>query len=325
MSDIIRQNKEANVEDFQVDLLSFSSIMRFKESIEQWLLDPNMHPLIQLLINNAGRLATTSRFTTQGYDDPIKCMLLIILAVTMEQTLDDSWYKRDLKARPRNSAEVCQLWKEELKWSEVLIKRYMGREIRIPQRTLRLVIITITAGINTISYVVTFASTDRTSDTVTTGLPPTYTYWECVTRPVNIVVDVWELNNIIRCESTSEVRRNTSSSSQTTDVLIKGDQTPGRYYSAARAYASAPNAPFNNTTTTAILEYKTTFNDTKTITRAFSKIHSTNHAMRELIQSLLVRIGQTHPQLRTSRFTLSLGRGKQMSHNQMLLLAMNLF
>nr|GEY61741.1 ARID DNA-binding domain-containing protein [Tanacetum cinerariifolium] len=38
-------------------------------------------------------------------------MLLIILAFTMEQTLDDSWYKRDLKARPRNSAEVCQLWK----------------------------------------------------------------------------------------------------------------------------------------------------------------------------------------------------------------------
>lgn len=76
---------------------------------------------------------------------------------------------------------------------------------------------------------------------------------------------------------------------QTTDVLIKGDQPPSRYYLAARAYASAPNAPFDNTTTTAILEYKSApcpakkglsippvmpplpaFNDTATVT-AFTK------------------------------------------------------
>ncbi|KAL4291033.1 hypothetical protein GQ457_14G026400 [Hibiscus cannabinus] len=43
---------------------------------------------------------------------------------------------------------------------------------------------------------------------------------------------------------------------QTTDVLIKGDQPPARYYMAARAYQSARNAAFDNTTTTAILEYK---------------------------------------------------------------------
>ncbi|KAH1055487.1 hypothetical protein J1N35_033552 [Gossypium stocksii] len=43
---------------------------------------------------------------------------------------------------------------------------------------------------------------------------------------------------------------------QTTDVLIRGDQPPSRYYMAARAYQSAQNAPFDNTTTTAILEYK---------------------------------------------------------------------
>lgn len=42
---------------------------------------------------------------------------------------------------------------------------------------------------------------------------------------------------------------------QTTDVLINGDQAPGRYYIASRAYSSAPGAPFDNTTTTAILEY----------------------------------------------------------------------
>ncbi|KAG8390146.1 hypothetical protein BUALT_Bualt01G0053200 [Buddleja alternifolia] len=43
---------------------------------------------------------------------------------------------------------------------------------------------------------------------------------------------------------------------QTTDVLITADQPPSRYYIAARAYASAQGAPFDNTTTTAILEYK---------------------------------------------------------------------
>jgi len=43
---------------------------------------------------------------------------------------------------------------------------------------------------------------------------------------------------------------------QTTDVLITADQPPSRYYMAARAYQSAQNAAFDNTTTTAILEYK---------------------------------------------------------------------
>nr|GEZ78436.1 hypothetical protein [Tanacetum cinerariifolium] len=52
-------------------------------------------------------------------------------------------------------------------------------------------------------------------------------------------------------------------------TIIKGDQIPDRYYSAA----SAPNAPFDNTTITGILKYKTTFNDTKTVTGAFSKYH----------------------------------------------------
>ncbi|XP_044483625.1 laccase-13 [Mangifera indica] len=43
---------------------------------------------------------------------------------------------------------------------------------------------------------------------------------------------------------------------QTTNVLLKADQPPGRYYMAAHAYSTG-NAPFDNTTTTAILEYKT--------------------------------------------------------------------
>ncbi|XP_009343750.1 laccase-5-like [Pyrus x bretschneideri] len=43
---------------------------------------------------------------------------------------------------------------------------------------------------------------------------------------------------------------------QTTDVLITGDQSPARYYLAASAYFNAQNAAFDNTTTTAILDYK---------------------------------------------------------------------
>ena len=43
---------------------------------------------------------------------------------------------------------------------------------------------------------------------------------------------------------------------QTTDVLVTADQPPARYYMAATAYNSARGAAFDNTTTTAILEYK---------------------------------------------------------------------
>nr|GFA44031.1 laccase-12-like isoform X2 [Tanacetum cinerariifolium] len=43
---------------------------------------------------------------------------------------------------------------------------------------------------------------------------------------------------------------------ETTDVLIKADQPPAQYYIAAQAYVSAPGSEFDNTTTTAILEYK---------------------------------------------------------------------
>ncbi|ONK67875.1 uncharacterized protein A4U43_C05F4710 [Asparagus officinalis] len=43
---------------------------------------------------------------------------------------------------------------------------------------------------------------------------------------------------------------------QTTDVLVTTSAPPGKYYIAARAYASAQGVQFNPTTTTAILEYR---------------------------------------------------------------------
>ncbi|KAG5533559.1 hypothetical protein RHGRI_027671 [Rhododendron griersonianum] len=84
---------------------------------------------------------------------------------------------------------------------------------------------------------------------------------------------------------------------QTTDVIITADQLPARYYIAAHAYASAQGAPFDNTTTTAVLEYKTApcpakgggpikpinatlpvFNDTATATKFTTSLRSPSKA-----------------------------------------------
>ncbi|KAF3615912.1 Laccase-5 [Capsicum annuum] len=46
---------------------------------------------------------------------------------------------------------------------------------------------------------------------------------------------------------------------QTTNVLIKEDQPPAIYYMTARTYANGQGAPLDNTITTDITKYKTTF------------------------------------------------------------------
>lgn len=84
---------------------------------------------------------------------------------------------------------------------------------------------------------------------------------------------------------------------QTTNVLLTADQPAGRYYMATRAYATAQNAAFDNTTATAILEYDSApcpttagkkkpptprpvlpalprFNDTNTVTAYTSQLRS---------------------------------------------------
>ncbi|GJR48435.1 laccase 3 [Tanacetum coccineum] len=72
---------------------------------------------------------------------------------------------------------------------------------------------------------------------------------------------------------------------QTTDVLLNADQQPGRYYMAARAYAAVQNSSFDNTTATAILEYKSAtsqpilarlpaYNDTNTVGAFSNQIKS---------------------------------------------------
>ncbi|XP_024199390.1 dehydrogenase/reductase SDR family member on chromosome X isoform X2 [Rosa chinensis] len=68
MMEIKRKNESAQLKAFEVDLSSFQSILQFKASLQQWLSDSQMHSSIHLLINNAGILATSSRFTSEGYD-----------------------------------------------------------------------------------------------------------------------------------------------------------------------------------------------------------------------------------------------------------------
>ncbi|XP_074345545.1 uncharacterized protein LOC141684459 isoform X1 [Apium graveolens] len=68
ISKIRSQNKAADLKAFHLDLSSFGSILKFKAALQQWLLDSDFHCSIQILINNAGILATSYRCTSEGHD-----------------------------------------------------------------------------------------------------------------------------------------------------------------------------------------------------------------------------------------------------------------
>ncbi|KAL6542738.1 hypothetical protein OROHE_010258 [Orobanche hederae] len=68
ISDVKSRDSDTYLKAFEVDLSSFKSILEFKHSLEQWLLESKMHSSVQLLINNAGILATSRRFTSEGHD-----------------------------------------------------------------------------------------------------------------------------------------------------------------------------------------------------------------------------------------------------------------
>ncbi|KAF5200188.1 Laccase-5, partial [Thalictrum thalictroides] len=99
---------------------------------------------------------------------------------------------------------------------------------------------------------------------------------------------------------------------QTTDILITADQPPARYYIAARAYQTAQNAAFDNTTTTAILEYKSApcpakkgqsvqpilpplpaYNDTATVTAFTSSLRSPSKVdvPTDIDENLFITVG----------------------------------
>ncbi|KAL8101321.1 hypothetical protein AgCh_033268 [Apium graveolens] len=68
LSKIRSQNKAADLKAFHLDLSSFGSILKFKAALQQWLLNSDFHCSIQILINNAGILATSYRCTSEGHD-----------------------------------------------------------------------------------------------------------------------------------------------------------------------------------------------------------------------------------------------------------------
>jgi short-subunit dehydrogenase len=68
MTKIKGWHEDAQLKAFQADLSSIESIIKFKHSLRQWLLDFDLHCSIQILINNAGILATSPRATAEGFD-----------------------------------------------------------------------------------------------------------------------------------------------------------------------------------------------------------------------------------------------------------------
>ncbi|KEH26334.1 putative NAD(P)-binding domain-containing protein [Medicago truncatula] len=59
-------NEDVHLKAFQTDLLSVESIIKFSTSLRQWFLDSDLHCSVQILIYNAGILATSPRITAEG-------------------------------------------------------------------------------------------------------------------------------------------------------------------------------------------------------------------------------------------------------------------
>lgn len=69
VQEIRRQQPDARLEAFQLDLASYKSIKKFGTSLEQWIQQTSSEPSIQLLINNAGILAKSHRVTEDALDE----------------------------------------------------------------------------------------------------------------------------------------------------------------------------------------------------------------------------------------------------------------
>lgn len=76
VQEIQRQQPDAHLKEFQVDLASFKSIKKFGSSLKQWVQQKNLVPSIELLVNNAGILAKSHRVTEDGLDEYVLHLLL---------------------------------------------------------------------------------------------------------------------------------------------------------------------------------------------------------------------------------------------------------
>lgn len=68
IAEIEQQHEGVSLKAIELDLCSLESIVKFKDSVLSWLESVNLPSSVQLLINNAGILATSQRFTSNGYD-----------------------------------------------------------------------------------------------------------------------------------------------------------------------------------------------------------------------------------------------------------------
>ncbi|KAJ8426255.1 hypothetical protein Cgig2_013557 [Carnegiea gigantea] len=83
---------------------------------------------------------------------------------------------------------------------------------------------------------------------------------------------------------------------ETMDCLLHANQQPGRYYMAARAYSSGVNVSFDNTTTTAILEYDDkNYNTLSTPSLPYLPYYNDTNASFSFTSSLRSLASKDHP------------------------------
>ncbi|XP_062194351.1 uncharacterized protein LOC133897582 isoform X4 [Phragmites australis] len=82
VQEIRRQQPDAHLEAFHVDLASYKSIKKFGTLLKQWIQETNSVPDIQLLVNNAGMLAKSHRITEDGFDDPVPSRVVNLTSFT---------------------------------------------------------------------------------------------------------------------------------------------------------------------------------------------------------------------------------------------------
>ncbi|KAK4277534.1 hypothetical protein QN277_015521 [Acacia crassicarpa] len=74
--------EDAQVKAFLVDISSIKSIVTFTKSFQHWLLESDLHCSVQILVNNAGILATSHKVTADGYDQMIGTNYIGAFALT---------------------------------------------------------------------------------------------------------------------------------------------------------------------------------------------------------------------------------------------------
>ncbi|GLJ18384.1 hypothetical protein SUGI_0325530 [Cryptomeria japonica] len=68
IAEIQHRHEGVSLKAIELDLCSLESILKFKDSVLDWLKAANLPSSLQLLVNNAGILATSQGFTSGGYD-----------------------------------------------------------------------------------------------------------------------------------------------------------------------------------------------------------------------------------------------------------------